>query len=382
LLHEIIPIVLYRHDSCYSCHHKHKCSYSRGGEEEEEEEEDGVVGSGGASSEKNAQLYLTTYRKEEEDEDEDKGKGKDVGGDAGLQNCPSAHPGTASSPIQPSHHATNTSSKASVIFHHGIDAKGQSTCQTSPLPPLPPDLGSSNTMDIDQANCNPSNVPNDSIGRIEVVVATACHHRHRDSFQETTSEATTHRTNKRGRSPGMVLALQMSSEQQYNMLPHPDSESSMDINVASVGKSQAGGSDMAHAGQDAMDVDGAHNIEPRKPAQASDTGDSALCRSSYDQNPLSGNKSSTLAPTNSRKRSKKHSTNHNPLKPKPKDTLVTIMEKTDSSFHEAILVDITINELEADMLSTLNSYMHTGGGYSCDRWRPHKIIWGKGLQNR
>jgi hypothetical protein len=62
--------------------------------------------------------------------------------------------------------------------------------------------------------------------------------------------------------------------------------------------------------------------------------------------------------------------------------LVTIMEETDSGFHEAILVDITIDELEADMVSTLNSCTHIGGGYSCDRWRPRKIIWGKRLQNR
>jgi hypothetical protein len=338
------------------------------------------VGSGGASSEKHAQLHPTTHGEEEEDEDE--GEGEDVGGDAGLQNRPSARPGTASSPIQPSHHATNTSSQASVIFHHGVDAEGRSACQTPPLPPSPPDLGSSNTMDVDQVNCNPSDAPNDSIGRIDVVVAAARHRGHGDSFQETTSEATTHGTDERGRSPGMVLASQTSSEQQCDTLPHPDSESSMDVDVASAGESQAGGSDTAHAGQDAMDVDGAHDIEPREPAQASDTGDPALRRSSRDRNPLSGNKTSTPAPTNSRKRSKKRSTNRNPSKPKPKDALVTIMEETDSGFREAILVDITIDELEADMVSTLNPCTRTGGGYSCDRWRPREIIWGKRLQNR
>jgi hypothetical protein len=266
-------------------------------EEEEEEEEDGVVGSGGASSEKHAQLHPTTHGEEEEDEDE--GKGKDVGGDASLQNRPSACPGTASSPIQPSHHATNTSSQAFAIFHHGIDAEGWSACQTPPLPPSPPDLGSSNTMDVDQVNCNPSDTPNDSIGCIDVVMAAACHRGHGDSFQETTSEATTHGTDERGRSPGMVLASKMSSEQQCDTLPHLDSESFMDIDVASAGESQAGGSDMAHTGQDTMDVDGAHDVKPHKPAQASDTGNPALCHSSCDRNPLSGNKTSTPAPTNS-----------------------------------------------------------------------------------
>jgi hypothetical protein len=213
-------------------------------------------------------------------------------------------------------------------------------------------------------------------------MAAARHRGHGDSFQETTSEATIHRTDERGRSPGMVLASQMSSKQQCNTLPHPDSESSMDVDVASAGESQAGGSDMAHAGQDTMDVDGAHIVKPCEPTQESDTGDPALCRSSHDRNPLSGNKTSTPAPTNFRKRLKKRSTNRNPSKLKPKDALVTIMEETDSGFHEAILVDITIDELEADMVSTLNSCTCTGGGYSCDRWRPHEIIWGKRLQNR
>jgi hypothetical protein len=57
------------------------------------------------------------------------------------------------------------------------------------------------------------------------------------------------------------------------------------------------------------------------------------------------------------------------------------MEETDSGFCEAILVDLTIDELEADMVSTLNPCMHSGGGYSSDRWRPHETIWGKCLRN-
>jgi hypothetical protein len=126
----------------------------------------------------------------------------------------------------------------------------------------------------------------------------------------------------------MVLALQTSSEQQCDTLPHPDSESSMDVNVASVGEYQAGGSDTTHAGQDTMDVDGAHDVESCEPAQVSDTGDPVLCRSSCNRNPLSGNKTSTLAPTNSQKRSKKRSTNHNTLKPKPKDALMILNLET------------------------------------------------------
>jgi hypothetical protein len=59
-----------------------------------------------------------------------------------------------------------------------------------PLPPSPPDLGSSNMMDIDQVNCNPYDALNDSIGHIEVVVAAACHRGHRDSFQETRPQLT------------------------------------------------------------------------------------------------------------------------------------------------------------------------------------------------
>ena len=58
------------------------------------------------------------------------------------------------------------------------------------------------------------------------------------------------------------------------------------------------------------------------------------------------------------------------------------MEETDSGFREAILVDITINELEEDIVSTLNFCMCSGRGYSCDRWRPHESISGKLLRNR
>jgi hypothetical protein len=344
------------------------------GEEEEEEEASGVVGSEGASSEKRAQLQLTLHREEEEEEDEDEDEDEDVGGDAGLHNRSSARPGTASPLMQPCPHARDTSSEASLVSRHGVDAEGRNACQMLPLPLSRPELGSSNTMDIDQANCNPSDTPTDSIGGTEVVVAAG----NRDSFEDATSDATSHRTDDRGGNPGAMLAPQTSSERQSNILAHPDSESSMDVDMASIGESQAEGSGKAHAGQDAMDVDGAHDVEPREPAQLSDTGDPALRRSSRDQNPPPGNKKSIPAPTNSRKRSKKRSTNHNPLKPKP---LVTVMEETDSSFCEAILVDLTIDELEADMVSTLNPRTHSGGGYSSDRWRPRETIWGKHLWN-
>jgi hypothetical protein len=344
------------------------------GEEEEEEEASGAVGSEGASSEKRAQLQPTLRREEEEEEDKDKDKDKDVGGDAGPHNCSSAHPGTASPLVQPCPHARNTSSEASLVSRHGVDAKGRNACQMLPLPLSRPELGSSNTMDIDQANCNPSDAPTDSIGGTEVVTAAG----NGDSFEEATSDATAHGTDDRGSNPSAMVASQMSSECQSNTLAHPDSESSMDVDVASIGESQAGGSGKAHAGQDAMDVDGAHDVEPREPAQASDTGDPALRHSSRDRNPPPGNKKSIPAPTNSRKRSKKRSTNRNPSKPKP---LVTVMEETDSGFCEAILVDLTIDELEADMVSTLNPCTHSGGGYSSDRWRPRETIWGKCLRN-
>jgi hypothetical protein len=60
-----------------------------------------------------------------------------------------------------------------------------------------------------------------------------------------------------------------------------------------------------------------------------------------------------VAPTNSQKRLKKRSNNRNPLKPKEK--LTTLMEETaEGDLHETILIDITINEIQADMVSTLN----------------------------
>jgi hypothetical protein len=147
-----------------------------------------------------------------------------------------------------------------------------------PLPLSRPELGSSNMMDIDQANCNPSDALTDSLGGTEVVTAAG----NGDSFEDATSDATSHGTDDRGSNPGAMLAPQTSSERQSNTLAHPDSESSMDVDVASIGESQAGESGKAHAGQDTMDIDGAHDVEPHEPAQSSDTGDPALRRSSRD----------------------------------------------------------------------------------------------------
>jgi hypothetical protein len=265
------------------------------GEEEEEEEASGAVGSEGASSEKRAQLQPALRGEEEEEEDKD--EDEDVGGDAGLHNRSSAHPGTASPLMQPCPHARDTSSEASLVSRHGVDAKGRNACQMLPLPLSRPELGSSNMMDIDQANCNPSDAPTDSIGSTEVVAATG----NGDSFEDATSDATSHGTDDRGSNPGTMLAPQTSSEHQSNTLAHPDSKSSMDIDVASIGESQAGESGKAHVGQDAMDVDGAHDVEPCEPAQSSDTGDPALHHSSRNRNPPPGNKKSIPAPTNSRK---------------------------------------------------------------------------------
>jgi hypothetical protein len=319
-------------------------------EEEEEEEEEGSVG--GASLEKNAKLQPPPY--EEEGEGEGEGEDQDVGGDAGLQNRSPVRPGPASSPIQPCHLDRNTSSGASGVFHHSVDAEGHSACQALPLPPSPPDLGSSNTMDVDKAGCSPPDVllPTDSIGSIEAVVAAAHHRGHGYGFQEATSDATPHGTDERGINPSAVLASQTSSEPQCDTLAHPDSESSMDLDVASIGESQAGGSDKAHAGEDAMDVDGTHDVEPREPPPTSGTGGPGLRRSSRDRNPVSDNKNNKPAATNSRKRSKKRATKRNPSK--PKDALVTVMEEADGGFREAILVDITIDELQSDIVSTLN----------------------------
>jgi hypothetical protein len=152
----------------------------------------------------------------------------------------------------------------------------------------------------------------------------------------------------------------------------------MDVDEVSVGGS--GGSDKTHGDQDAMDIDGTNDIAPGEPAETSNTGNPVLRRSSRDRNPTSDAKKSIPASTNSRKRSKKGSTNRNRLKPQEK--LVTVMEETDGSVREAILVDITIDELEADMVSTLNPCTCSGDGYSCDRWRPHDTIWEKLRRSR
>jgi hypothetical protein len=65
---------------------------------------------------------VTAEGEEEEEEDED--EDEDVGGDAGLHNRSSAHPGTASPLMQPCPHARDTSSEASLVSRHGVDAKG------------------------------------------------------------------------------------------------------------------------------------------------------------------------------------------------------------------------------------------------------------------
>jgi hypothetical protein len=348
-------------------------------EEEEEEEEEGEVG--GTGLEKKAWLQQPLHLEEEEDEDGDMDVDVDVdvGGDAGLQHRSPARPGTAHSPahsppMQPHPQGMNHPHEVPETSHHGIDGEVRNTCQMPPLPPSPPEVGSSNIMDVDQANCKPSNVPADLMGSAEFTMAAGRRHGQRDSPWEPTSDTASLRENNQSK----MLASQISSQHPSNTLAHPDSENSMDVNEVRPGGS--GRSDKTQMDQDTMDIDAANNVVPGEPAETSNTGKPVLRRSSHDRNPTSDDKTRIPAPTPSQKRSKKGSTNHNRLKPKEK--LVTVMEETEGGVCEAILVDITIDELEADMVSTLNSCTCSGDGYSCERWRPHESILGKLLRNR
>ena len=209
-------------------------------EEEEEAEEEREVRSGGARSEKNAQLLPAPRREGEEDEDKDKDKDKDkdMGDDTGLENHSPAHPGTAHSPsIQPCPQAIQPTPRGEGGKDEGEDEGkdvdiggdgGLQNCSHAHLgmvhpPPIQPCsqktntssevpvLVSSNTMDVDQANCNLSNVPTDSVGSTEVAVATGHHRGQRDGFQEVASDPL-HGTEDRGRNPSTILAPQMSSQ--------------------------------------------------------------------------------------------------------------------------------------------------------------------------
>jgi hypothetical protein len=301
-----------------------------------------------------------------------------VGGYTGLQGLSPFRSGTAHSPpMQHCPQERNSSCEVPDTSHHGIDGEGRNTCQSLPLPPSPHELGSSNTMDVDQANCKPSDVPTDFMGGTEVAMAAGRRRGQRDSSQGATSDAASRGIEDRDRSPSTMLASQIPLQHQFNTLAQPDSENSMDVDEVSVGGS--GGSDKTHGDQDAMDIDGTNDTAPGEPAETSNTGNPVLRRSSRDRNPTTNDKKSIPASTNSRKRSKKGSTNRNRLKSQEK--LVTVMEETDGGVREAILVDITIDELEADMVSTLNPCTCSGDGYSCDRWRPHETLWGKLLRS-
>jgi hypothetical protein len=227
-------------------------------------------------------------------------------------------------------------------------------------------------MEIDQANSKTSDEP---IGSTEGAMATGRHHGQKDSSREATKGTASRGIEDVNRST--VLA-QISSRHQPNTFAHPDPGNTMDVDGANMGKSGKPGT--THLDEDnAMDIDEANGEESGQRAETSNN--SVPRRSNRDRNPLSDNKKSIAAPTKSRKRSKKRSNNRNPLKPKEK--LATLMEETaEGDLRETILIDITIDEIQADMVSTLDSRTCSEDSYSRDRWRPREGIWRKLLRNK